>query len=118
MILADASASTATVWIAGLLAASGGIGSLVSIISLFTTRRELELVKGELGNQMTALGTRLGKLEEDFKGLHADIRQMERRLTDASEQRAVDTHERVNQVLEAVAELRGRFNESRTHDHR
>ncbi len=108
-------ATDASLWITGLMAASGGVASLVSIISLFTTRRELELVKSGIGTEIAAISKRVTAMEEDVRDLKRELPEMERRMQAASETRAVDLHERINQVLAAVSELRGRIHERGNH---
>lgn len=92
--------SPSVLWIVGLLGAGSGLAGLVSVISLFATRRE-----------QIQLEKRVEKTELTLEDIRRGIAEAERRLNAASENRAKDTHDRINDVLEAIAELRGRFNQ-------
>jgi membrane protein implicated in regulation of membrane protease activity len=108
IFLADASAAanaSGALWITGGLAASGGISTIISLAALFATRREVE-----------ALEKRLAENINDLKQLREDLSEMERRLTLAGEQRALEAHRRTNEILSAVARLGGQFDQQ-THSH-
>ena len=100
---ADASAGSSGAWMVGLMTAGSGATGLVGIISLFATRRE-----------QAAMEKRLDKVEEIQAGIMTEIAEMERRLNTASENRAVATHDRINDVLEAVSEIRGELKSHHT----
>jgi len=107
MILAEASVSQSGImWIAGLLAVSGPVSALASLVGHFATRREVE-----------ALDKRVTQLTEDNHELRRELQDMERRLQASSEARALANHERTNEILEAVSRLAGRFDESTSRDH-
>jgi peptidoglycan hydrolase CwlO-like protein len=93
-------------WIAAGIAALGGVPGVIAVFSLFATRREVQ-----------AQEHRIQKTEEALKELHRDLHAMENRITEAGEKRAVALHERTNEILSAVSELRGRF-EATTHHRR
>ena len=53
------------------------------------------------------------RLYEELKGVRREMGEMEHRLNAAEEERITKLHERTNQILEAVAELRGRVESKR-----
>ena len=63
-------------WILVAFTISSGVSTIVALVSLFATRREVE-----------ALERRLAAMEEANDALRDQIVQMERRLTEASEKR-------------------------------
>lgn len=99
-ILADAasavSGNATSLWVAGLIGASGALPGVVAVISLFATRREVQ-----------QLEQRVDRTESAIADLRQDVHQMESRLSAAGEKRAADIHDRINEVLAAVAEMRG-----------
>lgn len=53
----------------------------------------------------------VSKLGDRMEALREDIGEVERRLNQTSEQRAVESHKRHNELLAAVSELRGAFDQ-------
>lgn len=53
----------------------------------------------------------VSKLGDRMDALREDIGEVERRLNQTSEQRAVESHKRHNELLAAVSELRGAFDQ-------
>lgn len=67
------------------------------------SRHEL---RGHIDTTVEKLGTRM-------ESLRTEMGDLERRLNASDEQRAIASHQRHNELLEAVSELRGAFNQSR-----
>lgn len=107
-MLAEITTSSATsLWIVGLLGACGALPGLVAVISLFATRREVQQLEKRLDQEVVALARRADQTEDLISKLRDDVHQMERRMNTSDEARAVQIHERINQVLGAVSQLRG-----------
>ncbi|MBX3732604.1 MAG: hypothetical protein KF791_08425 [Verrucomicrobiae bacterium] len=98
---------TGVLWFAGLLAASGPLSSLVALVGVFATRREVE-----------ALERRINETRMQLDSISEDISDLERRLNHASEDRALKTHERINEILREISRLSGRFDQQQhANDH-
>lgn len=67
------------------------------------TRRERDQIHAKIG------GVERG-LAEKLESLRNEVHQMELRILKAGEDRATSTHDRINDVLAAVSELRGEMN--------
>ncbi len=61
---------------------------------------------GEHGRRIVGLESEVGEI---WRTLRVDLPDMERRMNRAGEERISKVHERVNDVLEAVSELRGKL---------
>lgn len=96
--------SVGLLWLLGGLSACGGVGGVVGLIGLFATKREVEM-------RAAVLEKRVEQAEEALASIAKELHDMELRLNRASEERAKETHERINQILEGLADLRGRFNQ-------
>jgi hypothetical protein len=70
----------------------------------YATRAELSQLRTELTEQISDLDRDIGYLREQ---LHSDMKAIQK----AGEDRAGKIHERINVVLEKVAELKGRMND-------
>ena len=103
-VAADTSSGSGLLWLLGGLSACGGVGGVVGLIGLFATKREVEM-------RTKVLEDRVGQAEETLEGIRRELGEMERRLNKGSEDRAKETHDRINQILEGLADLRGRFNQ-------
>jgi chromosome segregation ATPase len=104
--LALPGASAPTSWYT-IVFAVGCIASLViNVATLFATRREVE-----------GLERRLQETRLELSESRREVMEMERRLNMASEQRAKDTHDRINEVLREVSALGGRFDQSQHGPH-
>lgn len=97
-------AMTVGMWVAG---ASGALGLLTTVTTTFALRREVE-----------GLERRCEKLEAQNIELRREMTEMERRLDDANEERAVQTHNRINDVLKAVSTLAGQFSQASQAPHK
>lgn len=95
-VAATSNDGAATLWVAGLIGIGGALPGLIAAISLFATRREVQ-----------QLEQRVDRTEAAITDLRTDVHSMEGRLSAAGEKRAADLHERINEVLAAVAEMRG-----------
>lgn len=108
--LAEMSQSAATqIWVLGAVGVCGGLPGLVAVISLFATRREMQSLEAKVAQDKEAMDKRLTRMEEQLDEVKTDIHQMENRITAAGETRAVALHERINEILAAVSEVRGRI---------
>lgn len=134
MMLAAASNEALNIgyWV---LAAGVVIPAASAVLAVFLTRREFEAHKAETDRRLSAVeeghkgafskiggverGARAeldGKeqtLREELGALHSEMVEMERRLNANSEQRAADTHGRINEILAAVARLDGQVHPAR-----
>lgn len=100
--------NTGVLWIAGLMAAAGPLSAIFTLVGHFATKREVESLEkryAESRAEITELRVEMAQLRED-------IGDMERRLMNASENRAQANHERTNEILAAVMRLEGRFDQS------
>lgn len=104
-------------WIAAGIAALGGVPGVIAVFSLFATRREVQALECKVKADAEANAQRIEKTEATLKELQRDLHAMENRITAAGEERAIALHERTNEILSAVSELRGRF-EATTHHRR
>jgi hypothetical protein len=68
------------------------------------TIKELESASAEVNRRLAAHDTDLAALRELIR---TELPAMERRIATSNEERAVHLHDRINDVLEAVSELRG-----------
>lgn len=59
----------------------------------------------------THIDVSVTKLGDRLESLREDISEVERRLNQSSEQRAIESHKRHNELLAAVSELRGAFDQ-------
>lgn len=96
-------------WIAAGIAALGGVPGVIAVFSLFATRREVQALEAKVKSDAEANARRMDKTEKALEELHRELHMMENRITEAGEKRAVALHERTNEILSAVSELRGRF---------
>lgn len=112
-MIAEISSNAATtgsgLWIAAGIAALGGVPGVIAVFSLFATRREVQALEAKTASDSLASMVRLDKTENALRDLQRDLHAMENRITEAGEKRAVSIHDRTNDILEAVSELRGRF---------
>lgn len=108
-ISSNAAGNAGGLWIAAGIAALGGVPGVIAVFSLFATRREVQALEAKTALDARLAGERLDKTEEALKDLQRELHAMENRITEAGEKRAIAIHERTNQILEAVSELRGRF---------
>jgi uncharacterized Ntn-hydrolase superfamily protein len=104
-------------WIAAGIAALGGVPGVIAVFSLFATRREVQALESKTAADARMAAERLDKTEEALKDLQRELHAMENRITEAGEKRAIAIHDRTNEILSAVSELRGRF-EATTHHRR
>jgi hypothetical protein len=108
--IAEMSQSAATqVWVLGAVGVCGGLPGLVAVISLFATRREMQSLEAKVIADKAAMDQRLTRMEDHLDAVQRDIHQMENRITAAGETRAEGIHERINQILSAVSEVRGQI---------
>lgn len=108
--IAEMSQSAATqIWVLGAVGVCGGLPGLVAVISLFATRREMQSLEAKVIADKAAMDQRLTRMEEQLGEVVTDIHQMENRINAAGESRAVGLHERINEILAAVSEVRGRI---------
>lgn len=108
-ISSNAAGNAGGLWIAAGIAALGGVPGVIAVFSLFATRREVQALEAKTAKDAALAAERLDKTEEALKDLQRELHNMENRITEAGEKRAIAIHERTNQILEAVSELRGRF---------
>lgn len=113
----SSNASAGVLWIGAGIAAMGGIPGVIAVFSLFATTREVRSLEIKVKADADANAKRLEKTEKALEDLQRELHMMENRITDAGEKRAVALHERTNEILSAVSELRGRF-EATTHHRR
>jgi hypothetical protein len=59
----------------------------------------------------THIDVSVAKLGDRVESLREDIGEVERRLNKSSEERAIESHKRHNELLAAVSELRGAFDQ-------
>jgi len=104
-------------WIAAGIAALGGVPGVIAVFSLFATRREVQSLESKVKADADANIKRLEKTEKALDDLQRELHMMENRITEAGEKRAIAIHDRTNEILSAVSELRGRF-EATTHHRR
>jgi predicted nucleic acid-binding Zn-ribbon protein len=104
-------------WIAAGIAALGGVPGVIAVFSLFATRREVQSLESKVKADAEANIKRLEKTEKALDDLQRELHMMENRITEAGEKRAIAIHERTNEILSALSELRGRF-EATTHHRR
>lgn len=121
---ADGSNPAGAIWLTGAFAAAGGITAVINLAALFATRREVEAIERRraedreesMDNRKTD-NQKLDDLRDDVNQqiyqARRDMADLERRLNEASEKRAKETHERINDVLTAVSTLGGKFEASR-----
>lgn len=67
----------------------------VTLMEEFATRREL-----------AALAE---KVESRFEDLRSELKESETRITSKGEERVIKVHDRINDVLQAVSRMEGRF---------
>lgn len=67
----------------------------VTLMEEFATRKEL-----------AALAE---KVESRFEDLRCDLKESETRITSKGEERVIKVHDRINDVLQAVSRMEGRF---------
>lgn len=117
-MLADASALGIGAWVIG---AAAVLSLLSQIIGTFVFRRDLESTERLMVARADAAEARIKVLEDrddkvrdlisELEGsMRQEIAEMERRLNEGSEQRAKETHDRINLVLSSLSELRGHVN--------
>jgi hypothetical protein len=102
-------------WIAAGIAALGGVPGVIAVFSLFATRREVQALEAKVKADAEDNGKRIEKTEATLRELQRDLHAMETRITAAGEERAVALHERTNEILSAVSELRGRVEATAHH---
>jgi len=122
MILADIAnavpASPASILLVGGLGIASSVSALVSIISVFATRREVETKFKAVDEDLVALearvkavqtevDARLNRLLDSIDAVRVAMTTMERDMTAADERRAVMMHERINTLVTVVSEIRG-----------
>lgn len=125
MILAEASNEFMGAWVYVLIALVGGAAAAVSIYAVFRkqkveiepnpimTQRQAKRFNHDLAEQRhTDVTRRLGSHDAEIDALwnsvRVDIPAMERRLNDAGEDRTGKIHDRINDILSAVMELKGK----------
>lgn len=110
-IQSQAQASTSPAFLGLLvvgLVALVGLGS--AILAMFFTRREHEAHKEEVNRRVTAVEQTVAGLDKKITDCGNAVHDSELRLAAAGEHRAEALHIRFNEVLEGLAELRGRVN--------
>lgn len=105
---AEPAGSTGVLWVAGLMAAAGPVSAIVTLVGHFATKREVETLEKRHAESRVEIA----QLRDEMGELRDEISEMERRLMNASEVRAVASHERTNEILAAVMRLEGRFDQS------
>lgn len=90
----------------GDYATRADLTQLESRITAMSTASEVSRhdLRMHIDQSVTKLGDRMETLRED-------ISEVERRLNQSSEQRAIESHKRHNELLAAVSELRGAFDQ-------
>lgn len=68
----------------------------VTLMEEFATRKELS--------------TLAEKVDSRFEDLRQELKQSETRITSKGEERVIKVHDRINEVLSAVSEVRGELN--------
>ncbi|MBN9691321.1 MAG: hypothetical protein J0M24_13880 [Verrucomicrobia bacterium] len=107
--VADGSSAAGAIWLTGAFAAAGGVTAVINLAALFATRREVESLEKRLGETRAELAATRKELTAELAQARHEMGEMERRLNSNSEERAVQTHDRINDVLSAVSNLAGRF---------
>jgi hypothetical protein len=74
---------------------------------LSTVKRDLEAKVSAVASDLCALET---KVDEGLTRLTDELRASETRITTKGEERVVKVHDRINEVLSAVSEVRGELN--------
>ena len=73
----------------------------------YATQEDLDRLQEEIQEDRRLAQASRERIDIEIKGVQRDLSAMERRLNESGEKRAKETHDRINLVLEAVAELRG-----------
>jgi hypothetical protein len=73
----------------------------------YATHSDLARIQAEIKEDRKLAQASRERVDNEIKAVQRDLGEMERRLNEGSEKRAKETHDRINLVLEAVAELRG-----------
>ena len=73
----------------------------------YATQDDLDRLQEEIQEDRRLAQASRERIDIEIKGVQRDLSAMERRLNESGEKRAKETHDRINLVLEAVAELRG-----------
>lgn len=86
----------------------------VSMVEGVATTADLTAVKKDLEAKVNAVASDLSALEtkvdEGLTRLSDELRASETRITTKGEERVVKVHDRINEVLSAVSEVRGELN--------
>jgi len=107
---------------AGLICAIifGGIGSLVGVIAMFKKQEvavqqpvDIQIIeqfvsKAEFNAHVATVNREIFQLREIFR---KEIPEMERRISEAGENRVGKLHDRINDVLSEVSTLEGKIEE-------
>ena len=89
----------------------------VSPATRYATLEELETMRDNLNERLDDMGGHVEQLRTDvvsvraeLTGLRAELHNMESRANSRDESRAVKLHDRINEILAAVSEMRGELN--------
>lgn len=108
----DSVTRAGSLWILGLVGASTALLNLFTMFTTFVQRRELEALERRVNEGRAEVMKIRDEVTADLQEFRAEMNQMERRLNEASEARALKNHERTNEILEHLAELSGKFEQS------
>lgn len=127
ILLADTTSSTATAmftpvalasWVAIAVFLIGGANQVGKLMDRFRDRPPTTELRAELVDRFVDRETFQRHAEEDVRrmqdveralgDLRTELVEQERRAADAQDRRLADIHSRVNDVLRAVSELKGR----------
>jgi hypothetical protein len=111
MILAELNLPE-SIGLAGWLACLAFVITLVNGVLRLADRvrgKEPQPPNAELGAEFHALGQRVARLETEVEAIRAEFKEDRLSLMQAGEERAGRLHERINEVLRAVAKLEGRL---------
>ena len=101
--IGTASNSQLGTWVVIMFAAASGVSSIIAIFSMFATRREVDRID-----------TRVTKLEDVDTIIRAEMNKMKDELFYSAERRSAVLHNRLNPVVENLAQLKGAQDSAQT----